>query len=44
MDGQKDSEWEGNHQPPGLICVEGSGGGLKKQNKTSDPAALTAWM
>lgn len=32
MDGQKDSEWEGNHQPPGLI----HGG------KTSDPAVLMA--
>lgn len=30
MDGQKDSEWEGNHQPPGLICV---GGGGKKKTK-----------
>lgn len=36
MDGQKDSEWEGNHQPPGLIH-----GGKKKKN-TSDPAVLMA--
>lgn len=31
-DGQKDSEWEGNHQPPGLI----------RGGKTSDPAVLMA--
>lgn len=33
MDGQKDSEWEGEHQPPDLI----RGG-----KKTSDPAVLMA--
>lgn len=33
MDGQKDNEWVGNHQPPGLI----RGG-----KNTSDPAVLMA--